>query len=202
MRPNIGQKRKLRQKLQRTKHRSCPIEKNYKTEEFPYFHLLNEADTKKLKALAESNARNLVFIDPGKRSILYMMNNEDPNHPNPECRRKYLNYTNRTRIAETKRLKYQRLRENFKSRNDMMIKLETELSQYNQKTCNYSKFKEYVRHKILVNSKLLPKYEDELFRKLNWFSYINRQRSEANLLNNIARQFGEDAILIIGDWFP
>jgi len=175
-----------------------PIEGNY-LEEFPYFDKLNVEDTNQLKALSDANSRNLVYVDPGKRSILYMMNDEDPNDPDPTKRRKFLNYTNRTRVTETKRLKYQRLRENYKTRTDT-IGLETELAKYNQKTCVYSKFKEYIKHKNLINSQLFKHYEEPLFRKLNWFSHINRQRSEVNLLNSIAKRFGEDAVLIIGDW--
>ena len=36
--------------------------------------------------------------------------------------------------------------------------------------------------------------------KLNWYAYINRKRSEDNLLNKIEEVYGKNPIIFIGDW--
>jgi hypothetical protein len=81
-----------------------------------------------------------------------------------------------------------------------MKTLQDELSKFNSKTCDYEKFKEYIKKKNEVNAKLFAEYENKLFRKLKWYSYINRQRSDSLLLNRIEKKYGKDAIIIYGDW--
>ena len=163
------------------------IEKNYK-EEFPYFNLLNNEDTEYLK----NNMNKIVYIDPGKRCIYYMMNDNE----------KYLRYTNKQRITESKRIRHRKTIENYKKKpeNEIIQKLENELSNYNSMTCDFETFRKYVRKKNEVNAQLFTKYESVLFRKLRWHHYINKQRSESKLINNIEKHYGKNAILIIGDW--
>lgn len=36
-------------------------------------------------------------------------------------------------------------------------------------------------------------------QKLKWFGYLNKLRHEMNIINEIKRIYGEDAIMIIGD---
>jgi len=165
------------------------IEKNYKLEEFPYFDLLNDEDTEYLR----THMDQIVYIDPGKRSIYYMMNDNDKTP-------KYLTYNNRQRISETKRLKYNKIRENYKKKHVIMKKLEDELANFNSMTCNYEKFKKYVKKKNEANALLFVEYENKLFRKLKWHHFINKQRSESNLMNRIEKTYGKNPIIIMGDW--
>ena len=37
-------------------------------------------------------------------------------------------------------------------------------------------------------------------RKLNWFAYINKQRHENKILNELEATYGKDAVMIVGDW--
>jgi len=132
-----------------------------------------------------------IFIDPGKRALLSMF-----------CGKHFLQYTNSCRLAETKRLKYQRFLSNYKLKLDI-TRVENELSGYNSKTCNIEKFIKYMIKKIEVNEKLYSQYRDITFRKYKWYSYLNRKRSEDKMLNAIEKKFGEkgkDLIMIIGDW--
>ena len=152
--------------------------------EFPYIDELAKDDLEELKKVKR------VYIDPGKRSLFYMIDDEG----------NILNYTNKTRIRETKRIKYNKLRENYKKRN-RIEEFETDMSEYNSKTCNYTKFKEYITKKYELNNKLFEFYNStDYFKKLKWYSYINTKRSEANLINKIKEVYGEDIIIIIGDW--
>lgn len=186
-------KKELKAKTKGEKTGGTVIKKSYI--EFPYFDKLSIEETKVLKN------SELVYVDPGKRSLLYMYGDNG----------KFLNYTNKRRVSEIKRLKYQEQRENHKkeelsnSENDTekeksVIEIESELSGYNSKSCSYEQFKEYVKKKNAINVKLFKFYEEDFFRKLNWFGYINTQRSEDNLLNLIEETFGKDIIIIYGDW--
>ena len=152
--------------------------------EFPYLDELIEDD------LEEVKIKKKIYIDPGKRSLFYMT--DDYNN--------ILNYSNRRRLRETKRLKYTRLRENYKKKNPIFNK-EKEMNKYNSKTCNYDKFKEYIKHKYILNKELFESYNNvDYFKKLNWYSYMNTKRSESKLINLIKETYGSDIIIIIGDW--
>jgi len=132
------------------------------------------------------------FIDPGKYNLFTMMNDEEV----------FFTYTNRKRLIETKRLKYQRLIKNFRDKLKI-TDIEKELSLYNAKTCNLEKFKKYVIKKLEINEQLYDLYQEKKFRQYKFYAYINRTRSEDNLLNTIEKIYSKDGIkpiIIIGDW--
>jgi len=130
-----------------------------------------------------------LFIDPGKRSLLTMMD-DDGN---------YFSYTNKQRIKETKRIKYSSLLKNYKDK-QRITEIENTLSLFNSKTCDIEKFKEYIKEKLKVNDAIAKLYQDEKFRKYKWYSYINTKRTEDNMLNKIENKYGKDIKIIIGDW--
>lgn len=130
-----------------------------------------------------------LFIDPGKRSLLTMMD-DDGN---------YFSYTNKQRINETKRIKYSSLLKNYKDKQHI-TEIENTLSLFNSKTCDIEKFKEYIKEKLKVNDAIAKLYQDEKFRKYKWYSYINTKRTEDNMLNKIENKYGKDIKIIIGDW--
>ena len=130
-----------------------------------------------------------LFIDPGKRSLLTMMD-DDGN---------YFSYTNKQRIKETKRIKYSSLLKNYKDKQHI-TEIENTLSLFNSKTCDIEKFKEYIKEKLKVNDTIATLYQDEKFRQYKWYSYINTKRTEDNMLNNIENKYGNDIKIIIGDW--
>jgi hypothetical protein len=110
-----------------------------------------------------------------------------------------LRYTNKRWIKETKRKKYQKLLHNYKNKHQIN-KIENELSSYNAKTCNYKKFKEYIKQKNNINSQLFNKYKETIFRRYKWYGFINRKKVEMNIVNEIKKTFGKDVILCYGDW--
>jgi hypothetical protein len=130
-----------------------------------------------------------IFIDPGKRSLFSMMD-DDGN---------YFSYTNRQYLKETKRLKYQALLKNYKDRIEI-TKIEEGLNKYNSKTCNIEKFQEYITAKIKANETLVPLYQEVKFRQYKWYAYINKKRTEDNMVNKIANKYSKHHIIIIGDW--
>jgi hypothetical protein len=148
-------------------------------EEFPY---IDEVDKEELKG-------NCIYIDPGKRSLLSIIDDFGNK----------LNYTNKQRIHDTKRLKYQSLIHNFRTKLGI-TDIENTLSKYNSKTCNLMKFKEFIKEKNEVNKCLFEKYQDFKFRRIKWYGYINKQRANSKMLNQIETKFGKDIIVIHGDW--
>ena len=79
-------------------------------------------------------------------------------------------------IKRTKRLKYQKLLQNYKDKNNIST-LESELSMFNSKSCDLKKFKKFIFCKNKINKELLEKYKNDIFRKLKWFGYIERQKN-------------------------
>ena len=102
-------------------------------------------------------------------------------------------------MKETKRLKYQSLLKNYKDKIGI-TQIEEELNQYNSKTCNIGKFQEYITAKIKANETLVPLYQELKFRQYKWYGYINKKRTEDNMVNKIAKKYSKDHIIIIGDW--
>lgn len=111
----------------------------------------------------------------------------------------YFSYTNRMYLKETKRLKYQSLLKNYKDKIGI-TKIEEGLNKYNSKTCNIEKFQEYITEKIKGNKTLVPLYQELKFRQYKWYGYINKKRTEDNMVNKIAKKYSKDHIIIIGDW--
>ena len=164
------------------------------TDEFPYIEALvrNKETLEILKKCMDD--KNIVYGDPGKRSPLYLLGENG----------EIYNYTNRRRIKETKRLKYQRLRENLKTisyiDNKNMTSIETELADYNSKSCSYETFAKYIEKKTEINNRLFNFYDNEYFRKLEWFAHLNKINHENKLISELKEIFGKDATFIIGDW--
>ena len=131
----------------------------------------------------------LVYIDPGMKNI-YMMKGAD---------NKYYRYSNSQRLRETKRLKYQKKYERTKIKKQI-TKIEGKMRNYKCKSCTVSGFKKYIKQKNRINAYLFEDYEDTFFRQYKWYAFINKQRSDAKLVETIKRLYGDECILIIGDW--
>ena len=130
-----------------------------------------------------------IFIDPGKRALLSMMDDNGT----------FFSYTNRQYLKETKRLKYQSLLKNYKN-SIGITKIEEGLTGFNSKSCSIDKFQEYITAKIQANENLTSLYQQPKFRKYKWYSYINKKRTEDNMVNKIAKKYSKEHIIIIGDW--
>jgi hypothetical protein len=71
---------------------------------------------------------------------------------------------------------------------------------YDSKTVN--NVLEYCKAKMDLNRQLFEHYEEPFYRKVKWFRYINRQKSESKYINNFKKAFGnsKECIVIYGDW--
>ncbi len=170
-------------KLSKEEQKKIKESINKKYIEFPY---LDEIDEDELKEVQNSLK---VYVDPGKKCLIYMMDDNG----------NILKYTNKRRIHETKRLKYQRLLHNYKKKNSI-DEVENQLKDFNSKTCNLVKFKKYIKEKNKINSELFAKYNASIFRQYKWYGYLNRERSEDKLLNEIENKFGKNCKIQYGNW--
>lgn len=180
------EKKKLAQKklqdekkeLNKLKQKDKP-KKIEKIQEFSY---IDDVEKEELEG-------NHIFIDPGKRSLFTMMNDNG----------KFYSYTNKQRCNETKRLKYQNILKKYKDELNITSK-ENELSSYNSKSCIINKYREFITKKINTNEVLYKLYQNNKFRQYRWYAFINKKRTEDNMLNKIEKTYAKDSIIIIGDW--
>ena len=163
------------------------VKKPKQKEEYIEFPYIDEVNFDTLKNSYENE--NYVFVDPGKNNLLYMM---DKNN-------NFMKYTNKQRIRETERLKIQNQIQKIKEKKDI-DKIENELSNYNSKTCDYNKFKEFVKKKEEINEKVFSFYKELFLRRMKRRAYINTQRSESKLVNNIKTKFGDNPKFIYGNY--
>lgn len=167
-----------KKELNRLKQKDKP-KKIEKIQEFPYIDDVEKVDLE----------GKHIFIDPGKRSLFTMMDDEG----------KFYSYTNKQRVNETKRLKYQNILKKYRDELDITSK-ENELSLYNSKSCNINKYREFITKKINTNEVLYKLYQNNKFRQYKWYAFINKKRTEDNMLNKIEKTYTKDSIIIIGDW--
>ena len=139
--------------------------------------------------LDELKPRNIVGCDPGKRSLVYMMDSNGNK----------LQYTAPQRKMESKAKCNQRILLEEKKKHGV-IGLETELSSENSKSVNYEKFKSYLVEKDKINKKVLEFYQRETWRKMKFRQYSYGKKSMDNFLNKIKETFGENILIGYGNW--
>jgi hypothetical protein len=139
--------------------------------------------------LEELKLRNIVGCDPGKRSLVYMMDSNG----------KKLQYTAPQRKIESKAKCNQRILLEEKKKHGI-IGLETELSCENSKSVDYEKFKSYLVEKDKLNKKVLDFYQRETWRKMKFRQYSYGKKSMDNFLNKIKETFGENILIGYGNW--
>lgn len=176
-------KKKLKEEKEIEKLLKIEQAKNKKIIEFPYLDELSNKELEKVKDV------NKIYNDPGKRYLLCMMDDKGFK----------FRYSNRQYMAETKRLKYQERNKNHKD-NKGISKIENELTDFNSKSCNLDKFKDFIKKKNEINNKLFADYENERFRKYKFYAYINKNRALDNLLTTLEKIFGKNSNIIYGDW--
>ena len=160
------------------------IGKNNENHEL-YINELCDNDLEKCKS------KKIVTIDPGKSNMVFMM---DKN-------KNKLRYTCCQRRRESLRKRCNKIILREKQKNNI-IEEETKLSYLNCKSVDYIQFKEYIIEKTKLNDKVRQFYENELYRKLKWRTWIYQRKSEDKFLNRIENTYGnkKDLLLCYGNW--
>jgi hypothetical protein len=133
--------------------------------------------------------KKLIGIDPGKKDIITMVDEQGNYYSYSNCRRRNDTYTKRSN----------QILLNEKSKNGI-VELETKLSKFNKRTLSSKKFIDYLQEKQTVTTKLQEFYEKPLFRKLVLRRFCRTKSAEHIMLNEIEKKFGKNLLLGLGDW--
>ena len=133
--------------------------------------------------------RNIIGCDPGKRSLVYMIDENG----------KKLQYTAPQRKMESYGKRNQRILLQEKKINQIIEK-ETILSSHNGKSVNLEKFKQYLQEKDKLNKETLVFYQKEVWRKMKFRSYSYGKKSIDTFLHKIQTTFGKDILIGYGNW--
>jgi len=133
--------------------------------------------------------RNIVGCDPGKRSLVYMMDKNGNK----------LQYTAPQRKRESKVKTNQRILLLERKRKGIVEK-ETNLSFQNSKSVDYEKFKTYLVEKDKLNKETIDFYKREVWRKMKFRQYSYSKKSIDTFLNKIKETFGENILIGYGNW--
>ena len=150
------------------------------------FYNIEDLSKEQLDTLKE---RNIVGCDPGKRSLVYMMDKNGNK----------LQYTAPQRKRESKAKTNQRILLQEKKKHNIIQK-ETELSFQNSKSVDYNKFKLYLVEKDKLNKETTEFYKRETWRKMKFRQYSYGKKSVDTFLNKIKETFGENILIGYGNW--
>ena len=150
------------------------------------FYNIEDLSNEQLDTLKE---KNIVGCDPGKRSLVYMMDK----HGNK------LQYTAPQRKRESKAKCNQRILLEERKRNSIIEK-ETHLSFQNSKSVDYEKFKMYLVEKDKLNKETTEFYKQDIWRKMKFRQYSYGKKSIDTFLNKIKETFGENILIGYGNW--
>jgi hypothetical protein len=150
------------------------------------FHTIEDLSKEELDTLKD---RNIVGCDPGKHSLVYMMDKKGNKLEYTASQRKIESYGKRNqRILLQERKKHK------------IIEKETILSIQNSKSVNYDKFKMYLVEKHKLNKETIEFYKKEVWRKMKFRQYSYGKKSIDTFLNKIKGTFGENILIGYGNW--
>jgi len=150
------------------------------------FYNIEDLSKEQLDTLKD---RNIVGCDPGKRSLVYMMDKNGNK----------LQYTAPQRKRESKTKTNQRILLIERKRNGIIEK-ETHLSFQNSKSVDYENFKNYLVEKDKLNKETTKFYKKEVWRKMKFRQYSYGKKSIDAFLNKIKETFGENILIGYGNW--
>ena len=151
-----------------------------------------------------------VGIDPGKSDLIFCTNGEVEEYTTEDGKTKRkaktFRYSNGRRKEETQSDHFRRRLDRDKKKTMISGKSvkehESELSTVNSSTCIWANFVKYLECKGRLNESLFSYYERDIHRRYRWYGYINKQRSEAEMLNRFEKTFGPpgEVVVLMGDW--
>jgi len=150
------------------------------------FHNIEDLTIEQLDTLKD---RNIVGCDPGKHSLVYMMDSQGNK----------LQYTASQRKIESYGKRNERILLQEKKRNNIIEK-ETHLSSKNSKSVDYEKFKEFLVEKDKLNKETTEFYKRDVWRKMKFRQYSYGKKSIDTFLNKIKETFGNNVLIGYGNW--
>lgn len=141
--------------------------------------------------------KEIISIDPNKDDLIYCIKGSKETNDMLTFR-----YSNNQRSKETRKRKNRKILLKEKLEEGSIIKIETEISEFNSKTNNISKFTEYITKKNEINTRLKDFYERLLWRKLKLSVYTRTKKSEMKMIERFKEKLlkPEKSIIAFGDW--
>ncbi|KAM3578690.1 hypothetical protein VKS41_008890 [Umbelopsis sp. WA50703] len=148
-----------------------------------------------------------VLIDPNRRDLMFCMH-EDSTPDEPQIMR----YTKNTQAKQRKERKYRDILQSVKQENGNIGQAEAKLSQVARSTTLPHTFALFVIQRSRVATMLSSHYSNTntvplrnangvpLHRKLRLSSIINRNREDDRLSDDLKVSFGDNCILVMGNW--
>jgi len=149
----------------------------------------NNIEDLSIEQLDTLTNRNIVGCDPGKHSLVYMMDSNGNK----------LQYTASQRKIESYGKRNERILLQEKKRNNITEK-ETHLSSKNSKTVDYEKFKVFLVEKDKLNKETTEFYKRDVWRKMKFRQYSYGKKSIDTFLNKIKETFGDNVLIGYGNW--
>lgn len=159
---------------------------DYDEEEYLQIKSLDKLTTKEC---SDYKSKTLIGCDPGKKSIITMVNEKGEYYSYSNCRRRVETYTKRSNQIVLQ-----------EKQDNGIIKLEAEMSGYNKRTLTSNKYIECLKQKHDNLEELQNFYENPLFRNIKLRRYCRTKSSEDRMLNEIEKQYGKDILIGLGDW--
>jgi hypothetical protein len=150
------------------------------------FYNIEDLSKEQLDSLKD---RNIVGCDPGKHSLVYMMDKNGNK----------LQFTASQRKVESYGKRNERILLQEKKRNNIIEK-ETHLSSKNSKSVDYDKFKMYLIEKDKLNKETKEFYMRDVWRKMKFRQYSYGKKSIDTFLNKIKETFGDNVLIGYGNW--
>jgi hypothetical protein len=156
-------------------------------------HIKKEQEKLKNEIKKLKEKYNLVYTDPGKNPDLLYLYDDNNN---------FFRYTTKQRLHQTGIIKMRKRKKKLKKKNKEIQILENKLINITVKTCDNKTLLKNIKERYNDELKIKEYYRKEIFRKMKFWNYINTQRSERNLVNNINKIYGKtkEVMLIYGDW--
>ena len=149
----------------------------------------NNIEDLSIEQLDTLTNRNIVGCDPGKHSLVYMMDSNGNK----------LQYTASQRKIESYGKRNERILLQEKKRNNIIEK-ETHLSSKNSKSVDYEKFKVFLVEKDKLNKETTEFYKRDVWRKMKFRQYSYGKKSIDTFLNKIKKTFGSNVLIGYGNW--
>lgn len=160
--------------------------------ELPYIDKLSNKELQR-------TTNQCVFIDPGRRDMLFCMSERCESRHDSLIYR----YTSNQRAKETKSRKFRKFRQNNKPK--AVSDLENSLSKHASSTVNLQKYSRYLEARRDTNDQLSSYYQSDdfgslPFSKIKLSSYINRKQSATRLVKTLKQKLGQDCVLVLRNW--
>ncbi|KAJ1744688.1 hypothetical protein LPJ58_006564, partial [Coemansia sp. RSA 1591] len=180
-----------------------------------------KADCQYIDELSQATLQNMagrcVLIDPGRRDLLFAMH-EDSTVEDKQLYR----YTRNQQRKETRVTRFKRILEKVKPAD--IAEAERSLGAGSCVKPDLKLFKEYLKARAQVADKLTCFYNETytvhptsthkihkrkpkaevraypLHRKLRLSAYVNQKQADQRLINKLRKEFGPNAVIVIGDW--